>query len=108
MTHRPLYIVSAGELGTEPEHLDKKLTEILELTQLWDAVLLLDEADVFMQARNNTDVSRNALVSIFLRQVEYYRGILIFTTNMIDTMDQAFESTSIPYARCQLLTTFSL
>ena len=46
-----------------------------------------------MQARNNTDVSRNALVSIFLRQVEYYRGILIFTTNMIESMDQAFEST---------------
>ncbi|KIP06048.1 hypothetical protein PHLGIDRAFT_119307 [Phlebiopsis gigantea 11061_1 CR5-6] len=92
VTHRPLYIVSAGELGTEPEHLDKKLTEILELAQLWDAVLLLDEADVFMQARSNTDVSRNALVSIFLRQVEYYRGILIFTTNMIESMDQAFES----------------
>ena len=95
VTHRPLYIVSAGELGTSPEHLDKKLTEILELAQLWDAVLLLDEADVFMQARGSTDVSRNALVSIFLRQVEYYRGILIFTTNMIEQIDPAFESTSV-------------
>lgn len=92
VTHRPLYIVSAGELGTSPEHLDKKLTEILELAQLWDAVLLLDEADVFMQARSSTDVSRNALVSIFLRQVEYYRGIMIFTTNMIEQIDPAFES----------------
>lgn len=93
ITHRPLYIVSAGELGTEPKHLDTKLSEIFELAQLWDAVLLLDEADVFLQARNTLDVSRNALVSIFLRQVEYYRGILIFTTNLIAEIDRAFEST---------------
>lgn len=93
ITHRPLYIVSAGELGTEPHHLDKKLTEIFELAQMWDAVLLLDEADVFLQARSTTDVSRNALVSIFLRQVEYYRGVLIFTTNLMHQIDRAFEST---------------
>ncbi|EKM59476.1 uncharacterized protein PHACADRAFT_249997 [Phanerochaete carnosa HHB-10118-sp] len=92
ITHRPLYIVSAGELGTSPSHVDEKLNEILELTRLWDAVLLLDEADVFLQARDNTDVSRNALVSIFLRQVEYYRGILIFTTNLVEQIDPAFES----------------
>lgn len=92
ITHRPLYIVSAGELGTTPTHVDDKLNEILELAHLWDAVLLLDEADVFLQARDTADVSRNALVSIFLRQVEYYRGILIFTTNLIEQIDPAFES----------------
>ncbi|GJE84885.1 P-loop containing nucleoside triphosphate hydrolase protein [Phanerochaete sordida] len=92
ITHRPLYIVSAGELGIEPSHVDDKLNEILELAHLWDAVLLLDEADVFLQARDKMDVSRNALVSIFLRQVEYYRGILIFTTNLIESIDPAFES----------------
>ena len=62
ITHRPLYIVSAGELDTAPSHVDDKLNEILELVHLWG------EADVFLQAR---DVSRNALVSIFLRQAEY-------------------------------------
>ena len=95
ITHRPLYIVSAGELGTSPTHVDEKLNEILELAHLWDAVLLLDEADVFLQARDTADVSRNALVSIFLRQVEYYRGILIFTTNLIEQIDPAFESTCV-------------
>jgi hypothetical protein len=38
----------------------------------WGAVLLLDEADVFMEARNSTDLWRNELVSIFLRMLEYY------------------------------------
>lgn len=33
---------------------------------------MLDEADVFMEARNATDLGRNELVSIFLRMLEYY------------------------------------
>jgi len=92
VTRRPLYVISAGELGTKPEDVDVKLTEILELAQTWNAVLLLDEAEVFLQQRNTTDVHRNALVSIFLRQLEYYQGILILTTNLITQCDAAFES----------------
>jgi hypothetical protein len=42
-------MVSAGELGLEPEFVDKNLSRILELSHRWDAVLLLDEADVFLQ-----------------------------------------------------------
>ena len=92
ITHRPLYVVSAGELGTDPAIMDKSLTNILELAKTWDAVLLLDEAEVFLQRRNLTNVDRNALVSIFLRQLEYYQGILILTTNLIAHCDPAFES----------------
>ncbi|KAF8576015.1 P-loop containing nucleoside triphosphate hydrolase protein [Ramaria rubella] len=92
ITRRPLYAVSAGELGTEPTALDERLARVLELAQMWDAVLLLDEAEVFLQQRSGTDVMRNALVSIFLRQLEYYQGILVLTTNMIHQCDAAFES----------------
>lgn len=94
-TRKPLYSVSAGELGTDPSNVDTRLTEILELANRWDAILLLDEADVFLQRRNDTDVVRNALVSIFLRQLEYYRGILILTTNRIGIFDDAFESKNL-------------
>ena len=59
---------------------------------MWDVVLLLDEAEVFLQKRSPTDVKRNALVSIFLRQLEYYQGILVLTTNLIEQCDPAFES----------------
>lgn len=92
VTHRPLYSVSAGELGTNALDVDKFLTKILDLAKTWDAVLLLDEAEVFLQKRRSNDVKRNALVSIFLRQLEYYQGILILTTNMITSCDPAFES----------------
>ncbi|KAG0704003.1 P-loop containing nucleoside triphosphate hydrolase protein [Suillus ampliporus] len=92
VTRRPLYCVSAGELGTDAKDVDKALIQILELAQTWKAVLLLDEADVFLYQRNSNDVIRNALVSIFLRQLEYYQGILFLTTNMIAQCDLAFES----------------
>lgn len=74
------------------EKVDKQLTLILELSHRWSAVLLLDEADVFLQERDTKDVARNALVSIFLRQLEYFQGILILTTNRIGDCDPAFES----------------
>ncbi|OCB91438.1 hypothetical protein A7U60_g1316 [Sanghuangporus baumii] len=89
---QPLYTVSAGELGTSPEDVDTRLSLILERAQRWNAVLLLDEAEVFLQKRDIADITRNALVSIFLRQLEYYQGILILTTNLISHLDPAFES----------------
>jgi SpoVK/Ycf46/Vps4 family AAA+-type ATPase len=58
----------------------------------WDAVILLDEADVFMAERNPNDIARNELVSIFLREIEYFRGIIFLTTNLYDTIDTAFRS----------------
>ncbi|KIP08935.1 hypothetical protein PHLGIDRAFT_54181, partial [Phlebiopsis gigantea 11061_1 CR5-6] len=95
VTHKPLYAVSAGEVGTDSSETDRSLKRILRLGERWNAVVLLDEADVFMQERDKTDVTRNALVSIFLRQVEYHPGILIFTTNLIDQIDSAFESMTL-------------
>ena len=58
-------------------------------------ILLLDEADVFLHKRSMTDLMQNALVSVFLRQLEYYQGILIMMTNMMKQIDPAFESTPI-------------
>ncbi|KAK0464301.1 P-loop containing nucleoside triphosphate hydrolase protein [Desarmillaria tabescens] len=92
ITRRPLYVVSAGELGTQPPEVDRMLTRILELAHRWNAVLLLDEAEVFLQERSTNDITRNALVSIFLRQLEYYQGILILTTNLAGQCDRALES----------------
>jgi hypothetical protein len=41
----------------------------------------LDESDVFLEEREKNDLQRNALVSVFLRVLEYYEGILILTSN---------------------------
>ncbi|KAE8392461.1 P-loop containing nucleoside triphosphate hydrolase protein [Aspergillus alliaceus] len=88
----PLYVLSAGDLGTSARGVENALKDILRMVPKWGAVLLLDEADVFMEARNNTDLQRNELVSIFLRLLEYYEGILFLTTNRAESIDPAFES----------------
>lgn len=92
VTERPLYNISSGELGTESESIHDKLKVILELAELWHAVVLLDEADVFLCKRSETDLKRNAITSIFLRELEYYQGILILTTNRLNSFDSAFQS----------------
>ena len=88
----PLYMVSAGELGTDPRTLEAELQKILDIAHAWGAVLLLDEADVFLEKRTIHDIHRNALVSIFLRLLEYFQGILFLTTNRVETFDDAFQS----------------
>lgn len=80
----PLYMVSAGELGTDSRYLEAELQKILDICHAWGAILLLDEADVFLEKRNMHDIHRNALVSIFLRQLEYFQGILFLTTNRVE------------------------
>lgn len=44
----------------------------LDLAHKWHTVLLIDEADVFVEQREVRDVAYNALVSIFLRKLEYF------------------------------------
>ena len=80
---RPLYTISCGDLGTEPEQLEVRLKEVFEYAVSWKAILLLDEADIFLQERNMSDLTRNALVTIFLRELEYFDGI-IFVSAAID------------------------
>ena len=90
--HIPLYTMSAGDLGIEPYEVENALQDILEMVAKWKAILLLDECDVFLEARTANDLERNRLVSIFLRTLEYYEGILFLTTNRVSNMDSAFQS----------------
>ncbi|KAK8121180.1 hypothetical protein PG999_005300, partial [Apiospora kogelbergensis] len=89
---RPLYNVSSGDLGTESTALDAKLASVMAMASTWNAVLLIDEADVFLERRSPHDLRRNALVAVFLRRLEYYAGILFLTTNRVASFDDAFKS----------------
>ncbi|KAK8108119.1 uncharacterized protein PG998_010132 [Apiospora kogelbergensis] len=90
--HRSLYILSAGELGRDAGSVEKTLQDVLNMTAKWNAVLLLDECDVFLEERNSARLDHNAIVAVFLRLVEYYKGILILTSNRANAIDRAFQS----------------
>ncbi|EPS27370.1 hypothetical protein PDE_02313 [Penicillium oxalicum 114-2] len=92
IAQKPLYRVTCGDVGTKPEEVEKYLDSVLHLGRIWDCVVLLDEADVFLEQRSLEDLQRNALVSVFLRVLEYYEGILILTSNRVGTFDEAFIS----------------
>ena len=88
----PLYRVTCGDIGTNADIAEKYLNTVLHLGKTWNCVLLLDEADVFLEERSMADLKRNSLVSVFLRVLEYYDGILILTSNRVGVFDEAFKS----------------
>ena len=92
IAEKPLYRVTCGDVGTKAEEVEKYLESVLHLGKIWGCVVLLDEADVFLEQRSLEDMERNALVSVFLRVLEYYEGILILTSNRVGTFDEAFKS----------------
>ncbi|CAG8299662.1 unnamed protein product [Penicillium salamii] len=89
---KPLYVLSAGEVGQDATNVEHRLSEIMELTQKWDAIVLFDECDVFLQERSTSNMAHNEIVAVFLRLLEYYRGIIFMTTNRASSIDSAFQS----------------
>ncbi|KAF1811799.1 hypothetical protein P152DRAFT_51751 [Eremomyces bilateralis CBS 781.70] len=89
---KPLYSLTSGNLGTSPEKVEDNLRWHFSLADKWGCVLLLDEADVFLQRRVANQININAIVSVFLRQLEYYNGILFLTTNRVGDIDAGFKS----------------
>ncbi|KAJ0163707.1 hypothetical protein CTA2_2540 [Colletotrichum tanaceti] len=89
IAEKPLYKVTCGDVGTKPDEVEEvrhAYTEYLKVVTLlgktWGCVVLLDEADVFLEQRSLSNLKRNALVS----------GIMILTTNRVGTFDEAFKS----------------
>ncbi|KAF5228716.1 hypothetical protein FANTH_14409 [Fusarium anthophilum] len=91
-TKRPLFSITCGDLGLSAEDIERNLKEFFRLSHAWGCVLLLDEADVFLSKRKQEDILRNSLVSVFLRTLEYYPGVLFLTTNRAGDFDEAFAS----------------
>ncbi|KAF2733347.1 P-loop containing nucleoside triphosphate hydrolase protein [Polyplosphaeria fusca] len=67
---RPLYAVSAGELGYSAGEVESKLRKVLEISTKWGAVLLIDECDIFLEQRTVSDIERNKIVAVFLRLLD--------------------------------------
>ncbi|RYP63750.1 hypothetical protein DL769_006877 [Monosporascus sp. CRB-8-3] len=95
-TRKPLFSVSVADVGTKAKHVESNLSRIFALAATWQAILLIDEADVFLESRGRGNAiqstDKNALVSVFLRVLEYYEGIMFLTTNQIAQFDVAIPS----------------
>jgi hypothetical protein len=88
----PLYAITSGQLGSNQATIETRLKTALGLVSSWGAVMLIDEADVFLQARDNTNIERNAIVCTFLQSLEYHNSIVFLTTNRVSDFDEAMYS----------------
>ncbi|BCR94420.1 uncharacterized protein AKAW2_11466S [Aspergillus luchuensis] len=91
-TGRPLINLTIADLGTKEDSIETQLTSWFALAQRWRAILLLDEADIFLERREHKDIARNGIVSAFLRKMEFFKGLLFLTTNRVGHIDEAFIS----------------
>jgi SpoVK/Ycf46/Vps4 family AAA+-type ATPase len=74
--------------------MENALKDVLTRAQRWGAVMLIDEADVYIKRRED-DMTMNAVVGVFLRVLEYFNGLLFLTTNRVDDIDEAIVSRCI-------------
>lgn len=95
---RPLYRVHSGQLGLNVATMEADLKDVLLRAQRWGAVLLIDEADVYIKRRDD-NLTMNAVVGVFLRVLEYFNGLLFLITNCIDDIDEAIVSRCIALIR---------
>ncbi|KAJ9602076.1 hypothetical protein H2200_013436 [Cladophialophora chaetospira] len=96
-TEKALLTATIGELNREnvPSQFESRLKEILQYATIWKAVVLLDEADVFLEGRSEAvgvATAHNALVAVFLKQLEYFSGIVFLTSNRVIVFDRAMKS----------------
>jgi SpoVK/Ycf46/Vps4 family AAA+-type ATPase len=92
---RALLRISCGDLGKDPWDTDRELHSLLKLALKCSAIVLIDEADVFLSKRtesNDGNYWHNSLVAVFLKHLEYFPGVMFLTSNREDEFDDAAES----------------
>ena len=92
--HRPLYELQCSQLGISPPEVEENLRHALLRARRWNAVLLINEADVYVRARAD-DIVQNAIVGVFLRLLENLSGLCFLTTNKGTTIDDAVSSRAL-------------
>jgi hypothetical protein len=97
---KPLYSVQCSQLGLDVSSIESELQTVLNRAGRWGAVLLIDEADVYVRERGE-DIQQNAIVGVFLRLLEYYRGVLFMTSNR-DIIDDAILSRATAWIKYRL------
>lgn len=75
-TARPLLTITAADLGDEPGTMERTLQRFFRDAGRWDAILLLDEADVYVAKRTRDNHKTNVIVSGELQPHDWRRDPL--------------------------------
>nr|WP_295774079.1 AAA family ATPase [Rhodoferax sp.] len=113
---QPLHVRQASDLmGKYVGETEQNMAAMFREAETENAILLLDEADSFLQDRRGAQRSYEVTeVNEMLQGMERFHGIFICTTNLMDRIDQAalrrftFKIQFKPLTRAQRLTLFVL
>jgi SpoVK/Ycf46/Vps4 family AAA+-type ATPase len=101
--NKPILSLDASKIlsmyvGESEKNVRRMFEEYYEISEKLKnkPVLLLNEADQFLSARttasfSSADKMHNQMQNIFLEQLEKFEGVLIATTNLLETIDNAFS-----------------
>ncbi len=111
---QPLHVRQASDLmGKYVGETEQNMAAMFREAESENAILLLDEADSFLQDRRGAQRSYEVSeVNEMLQGMERFHGIFICTTNLMDRIDQAalrrftFKIQFKPLTRAQRLTLF--
>jgi hypothetical protein len=59
----PLYTLTGGFLGMDADKVNRELRMAFDRAKAWNAIVLIDEADVYLASRDKLDLQRTLLVS---------------------------------------------
>jgi SpoVK/Ycf46/Vps4 family AAA+-type ATPase len=60
---RPLLPLSPGRIGVTALEIQAGLTEVFQLANQWGCIVLMDDADVYVEQRSLSDMQRNSVVT---------------------------------------------
>lgn len=87
-----LQMISTAEIETpEPGGAERNLKKYFAEAQAANTVLLFDECDSLVSDRKHVGMILAAQINALLSELERFKGIAIFTTNRLETLDPAFD-----------------
>lgn len=95
--NRDLFLVNYAELESKyVGETPKNIKKIFKRARENNSILIFDEADSFLGKRltnisQSADYGVNLTRSVLLKEIEDYKGVVIFTTNLMENYDKAFK-----------------
>jgi len=56
-------VLTTSDIGIEPKEVERNLANKFKTAKSWNALLLIDEADVYLAYRDVKDLKRSSLVA---------------------------------------------
>lgn len=101
LARRPLLSIYSDDLKG---CFEKKFASFLALGERYGAVIVLDEAHLYLEARDAWSLERNALIGHFIQAQDCYRGVLFLSTVSERKLDPGVLSRIQMWVHCRRLT----